>query len=184
MPQSESAHGLAIINRWISTYVKPQAMQLYQRPVRAGLLGLAGLRQVWNPALRRQMDSQTAALEQSQAGIEASEERFRLLFEQTRHPALLMEGERFVAANRASLEMMHLQRLEDFLQLTPADISPPCQPDGHASADKASEMIRIAHEQGSHDFEWEHLRADGPTLTASTQRTSLPHRAQDLLYVL
>lgn len=178
MPQNESTHGL--FNRWISANLKSQAMQLYQRHARAGRLGLAGLRQVWNAALLRR----SAAPGPSQAGTEASDERFRLLFEQSRYPALLMEGERFVAANRASLELMHIPRLEDFLQLSLADISPPCQPDGQASAYKAAEMMRIAHKQGSHDFEWEHLRADGTTFTASTQLTSIQHREQDLLYVL
>lgn len=187
MPQIESAHGLAIINRWIRAYVKPQARRLYPHRAKAGLLallGLTGRRLAWNAARRWRLDSPTATLELPPAGMEASEDRFHALFEQTRYPALLMEGERFIAANRASLEMMRVQRLEDFLQLTPAETSPSCQPDGRPSAEKAAEMIRLAREQGGHEFEWEHLRVDGETFTASIQLTPIRHRGQDLLYVL
>jgi hypothetical protein len=38
--------------------------------------------------------------------------------------------------------------------LTPADISPPTQPDGRDSAGKAVEMMDIALRKGSHRFEW------------------------------
>lgn len=185
MLQSESAQGLAIIKRWISVYVKPQARRLYQRHAGAELLGLAGLWRTWSAARGRRMDQpQTVAQEPRQAGLEASEERFRALFEQARYPALLMEDGRFIAANRASLEMMRVQRLEELLQLTPTDLSPPCQPDGWPSADKAAAMIRLACEQGSHEFEWEHLRADGEPFTASILLTPIRHRGQNLLYVL
>jgi signal transduction histidine kinase len=43
------------------------------------------------------------------------------------------------------------------LQVQPARLSPPRQPDGRASQEKTDEMQRLAMEQGSQRFEWVHL---------------------------
>ncbi len=120
----------------------------------------------------------------AEASLRDSEARFRKLFEDMRHPALLMEGDHFIAANHASLEMMHVESLEQLLQLTPRDISPPHQPDGQPSGEKAARMIRMAIENGASEFEWEHLRADGEPFTARVLLTPIQHGGKALIHVL
>ena len=82
--------------------------------------------------------------------------RFRLLFERIPDPMLLLDVESgvFTDWNPAAMRMLNFPAREEVIALRPADISPPHQPDGRASDDKAREMMDIARREGSHRFEW------------------------------
>ena len=116
--------------------------------------------------------------------MQESEERFRQLFEETRQPIMLIEDGRFTAANRASLAVLRLRRLDELLGRSPVDISPPIQPDGQGSAEKAQALIRQAFERGALEFEWVHQRANGETFFARVMLTALRHGGKDLLHVV
>lgn len=113
-----------------------------------------------------------------------SEERFRRLFEDTRQAITLTEHGRFVAANRAALTLLGLERLDQFVGLSPVDISPEYQPDGRLTAEKMDEVIRVAFENGSNEFEWEHIRADGAHFIARVLLTAIRQGDRDLLHVV
>jgi diguanylate cyclase (GGDEF)-like protein/PAS domain S-box-containing protein len=85
-----------------------------------------------------------------------SDRRFRLLFENIADPMLLLDPESgmFIDWNPAAMAMLHYPGRDEITALTPADISPPTQPDGRDSAGKAIEMMDIALREGSHRFEW------------------------------
>ena len=51
--------------------------------------------------------------------------------------------------------------IEEMVQTGPKVMSPPTQPDGRDSTEKAIEMINTAMEKGSHRFEWVHIKKDG-----------------------
>ena len=121
---------------------------------------------------------------QAEARLRESEERFRRLFYDTRQPLCLMEEGRFSAVNQAALALLRLERPEQFLGQTPVDFSPPYQPDGRPSAEKVAEMISIACAQGVHEFEWEHVRADGERFPAIIRLTAISERNQTLLHVV
>ena len=82
--------------------------------------------------------------------------RFRLLFEKIADPMLLLDPESgmFIDWNPAAMAMLRYPDRDEIAALTPADISPPMQPDGRDSAGKAVEMMGIALRKGSHRFEW------------------------------
>ena len=73
------------------------------------------------------------SLHEAEASLRESEERFRKLFEDTRQAITLVENGRFVAANKASLAMLGIDHPDQFIGLTPIDISPLRQPDGSIS---------------------------------------------------
>jgi len=50
---------------------------------------------------------------------------------------------------------------DEMVTTGPKVMSPPTQPDGRDSTEKAIEMINTAMEKGSHRFEWVHLKKDG-----------------------
>ncbi|MFM7783627.1 MAG: PAS domain-containing protein, partial [Gammaproteobacteria bacterium] len=102
-----------------------------------------------------------------------SEETFRVLFEETRAPITLISEGRFVAANRATLDMMRCARLEDFVGRRPAEVSPEYQPDGRLSADKEAELLAEVMATGSAQFEWQHLRLDGTPFFAEVLLTAI-----------
>ena len=83
--------------------------------------------------------------------------KFRLLFERTADAILLLDTSTnlFVDYNQAALDMLRCTR-EEMRSLHPSVLSPPTQPDGRPSFEKANEMIATAVRQGSHRFEWIH----------------------------
>jgi len=134
--------------------------------------------------LERKVEERTAAILATVAALRESEERFRRLFQDTRQPLSLIEDGRFIAINPATLAMLLLDRPEQLLGHTPGEVSPPNQPDGRASAEKAAEMMRIAYEQGAHEFEWEHVRANGERFPALILLTAISERNKTLLHVV
>ena len=134
--------------------------------------------------LEQMVEERTAEIRAAHTALGESEERFRRLFQDTRQPLSLIEDGHFIATNPATLAMLRLERPEQLLGLAPGDFSPPCQPDGQASAAKAAEMMRLASEHGAHEFEWEHLRADGERFPAIILLTAISARHQTLLHVV
>jgi two-component system sensor histidine kinase/response regulator len=121
---------------------------------------------------------------QAEDALRDSEERFRKLFEETRQAITLVENGRFVAANKASLEMLGMERLDQFVGLSPIDISPLKQPDGRLSSEKVVEVVGTALETGSHAFEWEHIRANGEHFIAKVLLTAIRQGSKDVLHVV
>ena len=93
--------------------------------------------------------------------LRESENRFRLMFERTADAQLLMDQQtrQFIDCNQAALNMMRCKDKREILGQRPAQLSPPLQPDGQASAEKAEELFAIALRDGSHRFEWIHRSA-------------------------
>jgi PAS domain S-box-containing protein len=93
--------------------------------------------------------------------IRESEITFRKLFEESSDPILLINKEDvFVECNQATLDLLGMTR-EQFISLTPAEISPEFQPDGRSSKLAAQEMINLAYQNGLHRFDWTHVNSKG-----------------------
>ncbi len=92
---------------------------------------------------------------------EASDERFRVLFERSSDAHLLYDERGIVDCNDATLRMLRYSSKDAILGRTPTDLSPRRQPDGRLSIVVGEQMRRRARVQGFHRFEWEHQRADG-----------------------
>ncbi len=121
---------------------------------------------------------------------------YREFFEQSPDAILIIEGDRFVNCNPAAVHMLRFPDkqalLERFsrasdhggLSAHPADISPPNQPDGRDSYEKAEEYMEIAFDRGNHTFEWEHLCADGESLLVEVQLTVVRRGEKPRLHVV
>ena len=64
--------------------------------------------------------------------------------------------------------------LEEFEKTGPAQVSPPTQPDGRDSTEKAMEMINIAMQKGSNTFEWIHTNAQKEAFPCEIRLVRLP----------
>jgi len=113
----------------------------------------------------------------------ASDERYRVLFENSADANLIIEGERFVDCNQATVRLLGFKSKEELLQTHPSELSPEYQSDGRPSFEKANEMITIAFSRGSHRFEWEHKRADGGVFPVEVLLTAIPGQGQQILHV-
>jgi len=88
-------------------------------------------------------------------------DRYKLFFEASTDAMLTIQGGCFVDCNKATLKMLGLDNKDELLKLHPSAISPPQQPDGRESYEKAEEMIAMAFREGTNRFDWMHVRKDG-----------------------
>jgi PAS domain S-box-containing protein len=113
--------------------------------------------------------------------LRESGETFRRLFEDSANPILLLDDERIIDCNPATMKLFGYSR-EELLSSTPWGLSPPEQPDGSNSVARAEEMRNLARQEGSHQFEWVHRKADGSDFHVSVVLTPIIHRGQPILH--
>lgn len=121
-------------------------------------------------------------LHQRTQELQESEEKYRILFEQSKDGLLLIDNNRFVNCNAAAVEVLKYNTKEELLQTHPSELSPPFQPDGRPSYEKADEMIAIAMEKGSHRFEWIHRKANGEDFPVEVTLTLIPFQSRRLVH--
>jgi PAS domain S-box-containing protein len=102
------------------------------------------------------------------------EHHYRTLFNNAQFSVFLLEGQRFVDANRTAVQMFGLESERSAVGLTPWDLSPQRQPGGQQSEELARAKIETALREGGTTFEWLHKRADtGETFPAEVDLSSL-----------
>jgi PAS domain S-box-containing protein len=92
---------------------------------------------------------------------EASDERFRILFERSSDAHLLLDDTGVIDCNDATLRMLRCVRKSEVLGRSSAELSPARQPDGRLSVVVAAQMLQRARDHGFYRFEWTHQRSDG-----------------------
>jgi PAS domain S-box-containing protein len=97
---------------------------------------------------------------QAQRALQASEARYRLLFEGSADALMTLAPPawRFSSGNAAALDLFGVRNEADFTSRTPWDYSPELQPDGRRSDEKAAAMLALALDNRAHSFEWTYLR--------------------------
>ncbi len=101
------------------------------------------------------------ARKKAEIHILESEEKFRTLFDSAIDSIFILENNKILECNKATLKMFGIEKKEDIIGKTPWEISPNIQPDGNNSLEKAQSMINIALKKNSHTFYWKHQRNDG-----------------------
>jgi PAS domain S-box-containing protein len=127
---------------------------------------------------------EAALIEHGSDSVKEREDRYRSLFENSADAILIIDGDMFIDCNQATVDMLHYDNKQQLLETHPSELSPPTQPDGQGSFEKANEMIRIAFEQGSHRFEWDHIRADGEVFPVEVLLTPLQNGDRTKLHVV
>lgn len=113
-----------------------------------------------------------------------SERRFMDVLYASDDAILLISKNTFVDCNEATARMLGYNTREEFLQTHPSELSPPEQPDGRSSFEKAEEMMQLALEKGFHRFEWIHRRANGEDFPVEVSLTPIVHEGRTLLYCI
>lgn len=123
------------------------------------------------------------ALARPVEALAVSEARYASLFESSRDALMTLAPPswKFTSANRATLELFGAATAEEFLALSPWQVSPEQQQDGQSSSEKAQAMIAKAMQEGSNFFEWEHRRLNGDCFIGSVLLTRM--QEGECLYV-
>jgi diguanylate cyclase len=109
--------------------------------------------------------------ERSKEMLQNSENKYRVLFEDSAEANWLMDEKGFLDCNSAALKMFGYPA--GAIMLHPADISPPNQPDGMNSRAAAEKKIAAAFRNGTERFEWSHQRKNGDVFPAEVCLTAL-----------
>jgi len=116
----------------------------------------------------------TAFLNHYMRALRTRERDYNTLVDSARFGVFLLEGDRFVDANRTAAVMFGLASERAAIGLTPWELSPELQPGGQPSNELARERILTAARDGGSTFEWLHKRADtGETFPAEVDLSSL-----------
>ncbi|TVQ74761.1 MAG: PAS domain-containing protein, partial [Chromatiaceae bacterium] len=106
------------------------------------------------------------------------------MFEHSANGMLLIANDLIVDCNQAAVQMLDYDDRSDLLNLSPGLFSPPTQPDGRDSLEKAREMNATAAAHGSHRFEWVHRTRAGRNTWMEVLLTRIQHDGEDLLHAV
>ncbi|MHC5023251.1 MAG: PAS domain-containing sensor histidine kinase [Planctomycetota bacterium] len=118
----------------------------------------------------------------SEDALRESEERYRTLVEHAPEAIVVLDVEagHFVDANKNAEQLFGRTR-DELLRSSPAQLSPPRQPDGRASADAGPAYIREAAAGGTPVFEWTHLDRDAREIPCEVRLVRLPSSTRRLV---
>ncbi len=110
--------------------------------------------------------------------------KFQNIFNKATDGIFILVNGVLADCNDAIVNILQYETKNDILNLTPSQLSPALQPDGENSLEKSYEMIKIAIQKGSNNFEWVHLRADGSEFWADITLTDISRDDDKIIHVV
>jgi PAS domain S-box-containing protein len=133
-------------------------------------------------ATNAQLPKEHSEWEGAKRLLREKEGRYRALFNSSRDAIMILNPTgRFIDGNPSALRLFGCQNKEELIRMTHADLSPRYQPDGVLSAIKEQEMVALAMAQGSHFFEWKHVRVNGEEFFATVLLTKMHLQGEAVL---
>lgn len=129
--------------------------------------------------LEDQVALRTSELVASSAELRESENKYRVLFEDSADAFWIMDNKGFIDCNSAALQLFGYSSKVEFKH--PSDISPPNQPDGRSSRIAAEERMAAAFLKGKERFEWLHQRKNGELFHAEVSLAAMTLQGRRML---
>lgn len=114
--------------------------------------------------------------------VTGCDQLLRNLFDASPEPLLICKDDSFMECNQAAVEILGYNSKDELLKKHPLEISPKLQPDGLLSIEKAQANRSKALNEGFHQFEWEHLKADGTTFSVVVTLLAVRREGDVFLY--
>jgi PAS domain S-box-containing protein len=113
-----------------------------------------------------------------------SEQKFKILFEQSSVAYLISKEDKFIECNQACLDLFGFENKEDFIDNYVSNFSPQYQPNGKLSAELSKEKILVAHQKGKNKFDWIHVKADGTEFPVEVFLNSISLIDENVIFVV
>lgn len=115
--------------------------------------------------------------------LSESEKKYRNVFESFIDALFLIDVNtgKIIDYNPSALKLHQIETHDEFIGLTPYDLSPEFQPNGQSSKKMAMEYIDKAYKEGSAEFEWIHERRDGSKFPVLVTLSAISIRGKDLV---
>ena len=104
--------------------------------------------------------------------LKENQKRYQTLFESANDSIFIMEAERFILCNQATVKIFGCDEKSDLIDHTPWEFSPQRQPDGILSKEKALNYIDKAFNTGPQKFYWQHIKKNGEPFDAEVSLNS------------
>lgn len=112
--------------------------------------------------------------------LEESERKYKTLFEKSPDANLIIKEDIFIDCNDVAVEMIGGTR-EDIIGKSPCKLSPSIQPNGIDTYEFSSACYKKIKE-GSHSFEWLHVKKDGTPFWTYVKLTAISFEGEDVLF--
>lgn len=119
----------------------------------------------------------------AQKALKENEEKFRTIFENANDSILILGMHKVMDCNLRTLEMFGCSK-EQLIESAPNKLSPPNQPDGRDSREKAYEKIKLVLSGIPQRFEWQYLKYDGPPFDADVSFDKLELHGQTFIQAI
>jgi PAS domain S-box-containing protein len=134
--------------------------------------------------IQRHRENLEELVNERSAELVESEKKYRGLFEQSQDAVMIMDDERFIDCNQATLDVFGFTNKDEFFGMHPADLSPTMQADGRDSTSAANEEISVTKAQGKNFFEWTHRRANGDIFLAEVYLKAIDIDGHELVQAI
>ena len=127
------------------------------------------------PASKNNLEQENTKLKRAIAELTYERDKYKKIFDASTdaYSVIDLSSGKFIECNQAAIDMHGVNSMGNFLNLSPADLSPELQPCGNRSDVLAKAHINCAIEQGFHSFKWIHSRLDGTTFNCLVNLTGL-----------
>ncbi|MCE5339956.1 MAG: PAS domain S-box protein [Planctomycetaceae bacterium] len=115
--------------------------------------------------------------------LNENEQKYKMIFDTANDSILLMQKDKYIDCNEKTLELFGCTR-EQILNSQPYIFSPPRQPDGRDSTEKALEYIKAAIAGQPQRFEWLHWRYDKSTFDAEVSLNTFTMGSQNYIQTI
>ncbi|WP_319592353.1 PAS domain S-box protein [uncultured Draconibacterium sp.] len=113
--------------------------------------------------------------------LQASEKKYRQLFELSDDMTFLMKNGTFIDANPSAVKKLGLKKPEDLIGKSPLDISPAYQPNGQSSQEFFTEVFQKIAKYGFFRFEWVFI-LNGKNRWLDISLTQIPAADAEMAY--
>jgi len=110
--------------------------------------------------------------------------RFKLLFDKSTDPILLIDNGVYIDCNEAALKLLGFKDKTALLGKRPVQYAPKFQPNGQLSSEMEQQMIKLAIEKGGHHFEWTRYNAAGEQIIVDVSMSVIPYRGGNIIFTI